>query len=76
MIANWMSRQGVLKDNYNYFYQISYSSAYYNNSNSRSERRCIPINQRISILIALAIIKKIMFYWFCESRSPSYMPGY
>ena len=35
-----------------------------------------PINQRISILIALAIINSIMFYWVSSSRSPSYMPGY
>ena len=35
-----------------------------------------PVNQRVSILVVLAVINLVLFYWVSSSRSPSYQKGY
>ena len=35
-----------------------------------------PVNQKIPILVLLAIVNMSLFYWVSTSRSPSYQLGY
>ena len=35
-----------------------------------------PVNQKISILIGIALINTIFFYWVSNSRVPHLQPGY